>query len=395
MSNIEYDIWGDANCGKGIYDPSTKKWKNRGTYYEQCGCRNGKSSCPKGYDNKFDTFFDEKQNPIDKAVISSGFKNKTCGEIAGTFPTGPEWNQKTFDNCVKYHALQRGINNELTKLQPVNKLFEQKEYFKDANSLYSPEDGVPSRIISFNDQLNTKIKKDHSFLNSQVKSTSLLQQSNESWKDMMDKIHDTDREITQQMQVKTRLAEINNEAARHKGNVIMVITGAFSAFFIALLAWIGYLYGNISMQTMLGMFVVATVVFVIFAIGLNKYAVRKFEKISRKLKKEIVHEGDKLNMAALQWVDDNCDCPDDDNGRNSQDKDKASDAYNKMMEHQKYDDDSIYYDDGTTKHRITPSDFAKETGYLPCDLQDSSNVNYDELNQAKEKLRSVVNNLTK
>jgi len=404
MSGIADNIWGDENCRKGIYDPKTKKWERVGKYYGKCGCNF--SNCPKGYSDRFDSLYDEQHNPIDKAVVSSGYKGKTCGEIAGKFPDGPDWNKKTFDDCVKYHALHQGVNNELRKLQPVNKVFTQAvESFKDSppkgNVLsfpYDPDNGAPQRIISFNKQLKDKIKKDHSFLDGQAESTSLLQRSNEAWKNMMAQMHETDREVTQQMQVKTRLAEINNEAARHKSNVIMVITGAFSAFFIGLLAWVGYLSGNISMRTMLGMFVAAVIVFLVFAVGLNKYAVRKFKKFSKKLKKEIIHEGDKLNLAALQWVDDNCNCPDDDNGNKNKDNDKASDAYNKMMEHQWYDDDSIYYDDGTKKHKITPATFAKETGYLPCDLQDTQKK-YNELNSdltgAKTRLGTIVDNLTK
>ena len=168
--------------------------------------------------------------------------------------------------------------------------------------------------------------------------------------------------------------------------------GAFSAVFIGILAWVGYLAGSISMRTMLGMFVLAAIVFFIVAIGLNKYAVKEFKKISDKTEKTIIHEGDKLNLAALQWVDDNCDCPDD-NGHNRENKQKAKDAYDKVMEHQKYDDDSIYYDDGTTKHRIKPSDFARETGYLPCDLQDNSKLDYAGFRKSREELRSVINNL--
>ena len=373
------------NCGYPISSEDGKThW---GKYSNQCGCPNEyqkkHNPCPDGYFNKFNDLYDKQNNPIAQSIVDSGYEGKTCGEIAGTFPKkrkgepNPDWNQKLFTKCVNFHKFQKNINNNLRNMQPVHKLYEDStaENFSvnQYSSLYDTVDGVPKRIISFNDQLKNKITKDYDFLHGQTKSTSLLRRSNAEWKNMMDQMHQFDKDVTNQMQVKTRLAEINNEEAHHKSHFIMVILGAFSSFFIGLLAWVGFMSGNISMSTMMGMFVLSAIVFLVIAVGLNTYAWKKFKKYSKKIQKKVVHEGDKLNLDALQWVDDNCDCPDDDN-KNKQKREerdqKSRDAYNKMMEHQKYDDDSIYYDDGTTKHRISPADFSRETGYLPCDIQD-------------------------
>lgn len=403
------NLFSDSVCNPGVKDPfGLTKWlKSPGKYYNTCPCPNkgpGYKACPSGYDlsAKFPVYSGKQNNPIHNSISLSGYSGKSCAELAGKypFPVAPDkWDGVMFKSCVKFYNLQKGIDGQMTpdKLNTVSNIYssmDKTENFSndEYSSLYSPENGLPKRVLSFNNQLKGKIKDDYITLDGQAKSTTLLRRSNDEWNNMMEQMHETDRQVTNAMQVKTRLAEINNAAARQKSSAIMYILGAFSAVFIGILAWVGYLSGNISMSTMFGMFVLAAIVFFIIAIGLNKYAVKEFKKISDKTEKTIIHEGDKLNLAALQWVDDNCDCPDD-NGRNREDNQKAKDSYDKVMEHQKYDDDSIYYDDGTTKHRIKPSDFARETGYLPCDLQDNSKLNYDSFRKNKNKLYDVINTL--
>lgn len=400
------DIFGTGPCHGGIPSPFGGWIRHPGKYYKKCGCPNGVKKCPSGYFSTFDNLYDEKNNPISQSIIKSGFKGKSCGEIAGRFPDSSKWNKALFTQCVNFKNFQTNIDNNLKNLKPIHTIYNNRntkmaniEKFttKQESSLYNTVNGVPNRMISFNNQLQNKIKNDYNFLHSQAKSTELLRNSNTEWKTMMDQMHDVDKEITNQMQVKTRLVEINNEEARNKNHKIMVILGAFSSLFIALLGWVGYMSGNISINTMFGMFGLAAIVFIIIAIGLNKYAWKKFKKYSDKLEKEIIREGDKLNLDALQWVDDNCDCPDDNKKKKqvyvSSGDMNGSSNYNKMMEHNNYEDDSIYYNDGTTKHKISSSDFAKETGYLPSDIQDK--LETSEFVKNKQRFNNVVNNLVK
>lgn len=398
--SVIHDLFSKDVCNPGVKELGV--WlKYPGKYHNKCGCPKGKDKCPKGYFSKFENLYDEQHNPIAASVVASGYSGKSCGEIAGKYPDDPKWNQSLFTKCVDFQKLQSGVSENLRELQPVHALYEDSkaEHFSvnQESSLYDTANGVPKRMISFNNQLNDKIKKDYNFLHGQSKSTSLLRRSNAEWKNMMDQMHQVDKDVTNQMQVKTRLAEINNEEARRKNHLILVIIGAFSSFFIALLAWVGYMSGRISMSTMMGMFVLSAIVFIIIAVGINTYVWKKFKRYSKKLQKEILHKGDKLNIDALQWVDENCNCPNDDKNKRkkNEQRDKSTDAYNKMMEHHKFNDDSIYYYDGTTKHKISPSDFAKETGYLPCDIQDEPALDVAGFTRNRNKLNNVVKELTK
>ena len=404
-------------CIPGVKDKTTGKWlKNPGKYYNKCPCPDpkvgGYAKCPDGYDltTKFQVYSGKQLNPIHNSISMSDYSGKSCADIAGKYPyaVAPDkWDPKTFKSCLNFYKLQKGVETQVGKLNTVSNIYSNMnntEQFSNQftenfsndeySSLYSPENGLPKRTISFNNMLHGKIKDGYKILDGQAKSTTLLRRANDEWNDMMGQMHETERQVTNSMQVKTRLAEINNAAARQKSSAIMYILGAFSAMFISILGLVGYLSGNVSASSMFGSFVIALIVFFVIAIGFNKYAIKEFKKISDKTEKIILHEGDKLNMDALQWVDDNCDCPEKyNNGQDEVEKREAKDAYDKVMEHQKYDDDSIYYDDGTTKHRIRPSDFARETGYLPCDLQDNTKINYASFETNKNNFNTILNTL--
>ena len=392
MKSIINDIFGNEDCRKGIYDPFTKKQERVGKHYGKCPCDTSK--CPTGYYNKFPNFEGIQENPINNSIVKNGYSGKTCGEISGKYPDSPSWNKKKFDNCVNLYNVQRDgdesltkigentvssiyktVNSQETNLQTQNKNKVLDNYNK---GIYSPETGLPKRLLSFTNSLIKNVKKDNSFLNRQSQSTEEIRKVNDNWNNLMGQLHETDEYITNAMNVKTRLIDINNEASRQKSSTIMIIVGAFFSLFISILAWVGYLAGIVSIMTMITLFFVSLIVFFIFAFSLNKYAVKEFKKISNTLEKNIVNMGDDLNIKALEWVDSNCECPEDNknnnnNNSNNSNKNKAKTAYNKMMEHEKYDDDSIYYDDGTLKQRILSSDFARETGYRPCDVQDKYN----------------------
>ena len=387
-----------------------------GKYYGLCPC--DQTVCPVGYDYTFPNFSaissnpidDPSANPINNSIALNSLSNKKCGDVAGVVPIGPLWKQNVFDGCVKLYNLQDTINTNEKNLTPINTIYQNAtkknnsvvENFTntsnitDYTSMYGNENGLQKRITSFNTSLGDRVQKDYSFLKGQVSSTEEMQRVNNRWNSVIDDMNEMDRQVTNEIQVKARLTEINEDDARQKNKTIMIILGAFLALFIFVFSGVGYLSGKISLQSMFSLFFIGVLVFLIVAIALNKYTVKEFKKISNKLEKEILHKGDELNMNALQWVDDNCECPKylDTSDKINKNKELQS-AYDKMMEHQKYDDDSIYYDDGTLKHKITPSDFAKETGVLPCDVNDGDNLNDNDIDNAKKNLDMVKSNLMK
>ena len=108
-----------------------------------------------------------------------------------------------------------------------------------------------------------------------------------------------------QYQTKERIIQFNNEEARIKSNKIMVMKGAFSSFFIGLFGYVLRNANVIGDGTYITMLLLSIGTFFSFSFVFNPYT---FKKISTYVKKEITEQGDKLNHAAVQWTDDNCDC---------------------------------------------------------------------------------------
>jgi hypothetical protein len=383
-----------------------------GKYYGLCPC--DKTVCPVGYDYTFPNFSaftlnpidNPSTNPINNSIALNNLSNKKCGDIAGIVPTDKSmWKQDVFDGCVKLYNLQDTININEKNITPINTIYQNstKKYngvvenftdtsnINDYTSMYGNNNGLQKRITSFNTSLGDRVQKDYSYLQGQVSSTEEMQRVNSRWNSVIDDMNEMDRQVTNEIQVKARLTEINEDDSRQKNNTIMLILGAFITIFIFVFSGFGYLAGKISLRNMFILFFVGVLIFLMIAISLNKYTIKEFKK-SNKLEKEILHKGDELNIKALQWVDDNCECPNNSNNLDPSYKNqKTQISYNKMMEHQKYDNDSIYYDDGTLKHKITPSDFARETGVLPCDVNDGDNLNDDDdINKAKNNLNMVT-----
>lgn len=120
-------------------------------------------------------------------------------------------------------------------------------------------------------------------------------------------------EMERQYSVKERLVAINQDSARKKERQIKIILGSSSLFMVGILALVGYLSGVLSLAQLGGIMVVICLLVVLmvfyFQVNVNQ-EFRKLEKELQKLPKELVQEGDRLNEAALEWVDKNCDCDD-------------------------------------------------------------------------------------
>lgn len=149
-------------------------------------------------------------------------------------------------------------------------------------------------------------------------------------------------EIERQISVKDRLTRINQDSAQKKDDQIKVILASSTLFMIGIIALVGYLSGVLSL-TQLGVAMVVLCLLAIlmvffFNVNINK-ELRKVEKDIGKLQKEIIQEGDKLNRAALEWVDENCDC-EDANTDQKLTKEPSVDKSNSSS-------DQIYYQDGS------------------------------------------------
>ena len=140
----------DSVCNPGVKDPTglTTWLKSPGKYYNKCPCPNtgqGYMGCPTGYDlsAKFPNYSEKQLNPIHNSIAQSGYSNKSCAVLSGTYPypVAPDkWDPTMFKSCLNFYNLQKGVNVEEKKLKPVNTIYSNMrdaEHFNaDYNSLY-------------------------------------------------------------------------------------------------------------------------------------------------------------------------------------------------------------------------------------------------------------------
>jgi hypothetical protein len=101
---------------------------------------------------------------------------------------------------------------------------------------------------------------------------------------------------------------------------------------------------------------------------------KKVEKGFMRIQSGLINEGDKLNRQALEWVDENCNCPEDDDAKKKQEREhkkhvrSQADA-NLELSLKQDDDHSIYYQDGTGPTvKIAPIPFTQLTGKTPAQV---------------------------
>ena len=137
---------------------------------------------------------------------------------------------------------------------------------------------------------------------------SMVKKTGNMYNSMVNELKQNADDIDSELQVKARLIELNNDAAREKNKTIMTIMGSFIALTVGVFAWVGFLGGMFSRHTMFTLFFVAIILFFVMAVFFNKYMLKEYKELSDEAKKKILHAGDRLNLEAIQWVDDNCDC---------------------------------------------------------------------------------------
>lgn len=273
--------------------------------------------------------------------------------------SGKKCNPKSLDyeDCIKFQRLYNNINDATLQLNSVSDLNTDSNSNKIYDKMYpimnNNEASVPSehkdltkRIGSVNKNLMKDVKNNYHHLNRSNQSIKKIRSANSYFSKMMSDLHDNEKIITNEMRLKERIIEINNEAYREKSNQIIYITGSFIGFSLFLLAIIGYLSGIFRQGTTFMIIVFGLIAFVIMYLFIERVAGSEFKDISQTLQDKIIHAGDKLNRDALEWVDNNCNCPKSNRKEKEAVEKKISrDSFNKMLDYEKNKEgNGLYYD---------------------------------------------------
>ena len=117
-----------------------------------------------------------------------------------------------------------------------------------------------------------------------------------------------DEQLHVEADIKKRLIELNNIEYRRKNNTIVGIISAFVSFFISFVGLLLYLSNIITTQTFVSIFIVSCILFALLSYNIYKNVWKKLYKSMSDLEYEILSEGEKRELQAKQWIDDKCEC---------------------------------------------------------------------------------------
>lgn len=341
--------------------------------------------------------FIDKPSPFYNQLKQAGFIGKSCSQLF-TDPNKLQLCQKLLDS---QNSLEKSIQNtqsvqrqfhDLINIPNIIKLknsqidadiFRKKQedaFHQDIKDIYGigHNGGLSNDLMSYNNNLTNRNTQLRNNLNSNLSTLDSIKKYQAINQKLSSNLMDRKDKIDQVIQTKSRLIDINNESAREKTKATKVIMMGFSSMILLLFSIVGYLSSWFSLQTALVLSVTAVVISVFIVFILRDNPVKEFKKFATELENELIEQGNKLNVKALEWVDKNCDCPDD------------------------KEENSIYYDEDMGKGKIDNETFRRVSGKNIGDVTegDSSEINLSEypelqniqnqIKQAKELIKQNI-----
>lgn len=376
-------------------------------------------------------------NPVNKLVASSGLAGRSCGELYGTQINKlrecdqlVKMQQKVIDDVNQTNSIYSNFSallslpDQIRRKDPLNydialetKNKQEQAFYRDVANVYgiqkndngqvsTQESGLSARVNSYHQALAQRNQDVRERVLSQAKTLQGLRQTQQMNQDLGLSLQDNMYKIEKDLSTKTRLIQINEEAARQKNRAVITIAGSSASIITSVLAVIFYMAGTISLRTMLSMFIMSVAIIVISLFVVREQPQKEFVKLVKNLDSALVKGGDELNMNALEWVDKNCDCPDDsdtDQKAETKQQKKAQQSYQDLINHLEGDsEDGIWYDDGSgPPQNISMFHFQKGTGKNLLDVSEGDNANvyltqHPNLMKAKRSIKNkvdIINNI--
>lgn len=340
------------------------------------------------------------QNPVNELVRSKNLSGKSCGEL------NLGLDARKLRQCAIMAREQAQVNTDLTKIGSVHSEFQKfldlpqqirrnpslavranqleeeqkKAFYKDVQDNLT---GLSDRAKTFQEALKKRNQDVRQRVISQAKTLQDLRRAQILGQDLGVSLQNSMMKLEQDISTKTRLIQINEESAREKNRAVVMIAGSFSALLLVILGVVLYFSDVISISTMATLIIILVVILGI-ALFVLRQPSKSFTKLIHKIDGELIRQGDQLNQEAVEWVDDNCECP--------KTEKKSDEAYQKLLNHLEGDDENnIWYDDGSgPAQKISLYSFMKGTGKDLRELNDGDDPDVP-LNNVKDDIQEQTN----
>lgn len=377
------------------------------------------------------------KSPQNKIFIDADMAGRTCGELYGMDKSKlykcsnlaedqRETNKKMakvssvyteFSNLVNLPDRIKAVNPDDVATANSLKSEQNAAYYNDIASVYGvkeamvnkvnkvdkyvpdPNAGISKRAGGFQKALSERNNDLRNSVLSQTQTMDSLRDTQLLNQDLAYSLENNMSKVERNIATKARLIQINNEAARKKSKAIKGILFGFVGIAFIVMAVVGYMTGWLSLRTVMISVISGVVIVILTVYFLQENVVKASLKNMDSAKKFLIKEGDELNESALEWVDDNCDCPDKSKEEKKREK-KELKKYQKLIDHlEGKDEDGIWYDDGSgPPQNISMFAFERGMGRSIKSVSEGDNPDInlsfgkdqELISQEKKKLQSIM-----
>ncbi len=298
-----------------------------GKCYGTCLC--DKTKCPEGYDKKFpniknnSTLTDEEKKFV-KEAIDKGYPNKTCYEIAGNKCDVDREKVKEcvaaidfFDKCP--YNLEKCSSDHLdvfpdcknNKNMFCETILKNNFQGKRCSDMFDQKSDDYKKCSSF-----FKLQKDikgmaegyHNYydIEKQIRVRNKLRKVNDGMNDDLQYYTRTYNNLKNSLHTKNRLITINKEEEAKKSFYIeQIMSGSFFLLNMTIVVILNYMgkISNAKMYSILLTMIGISIFYIFFWQKVKAFPKHLVEKVDKSIKK--------TQLSTQEWVDENCDCPDD------------------------------------------------------------------------------------
>lgn len=324
-----------------------------GKCYGTCYC--DKKKCPDGYDKKFPNITDnstlsEEEKKFVKEAIDKGYPNKRCYEIAGNkcnidkkkvkecvlaidfFDKCPYNLEKcssdhleVFPNCKNNENMfcETILKNNFQGKRCSDMFDEKSDDYKKCSSFFKLQNNIKDMKEGYHN---------YSDIKNQIKVRNKLRKINDGINDEIDYYKKTYDTLVNSLQTKNRLITINNEENVKKSFYIQQIMSAsffiLNMIIVIILNYVGKI-STTKMYSILFTMMVISIFYIFFWQKIKTFPKHFVQKVDKSIQK--------LQVSTQEWVDDNCNCPDNYSPSGEQMNYKYGNS----------DDNNIFHNDGT------------------------------------------------
>lgn len=284
--------------------------------------------------------------PHNQRIAALGLNGRSCGQLFS--------DPNKIQGCARVVAEQANLNAALASANTVSSNFDQLADLENPDMLSAFNKDMQQTFGQMSKHMsgyNADLERHNQQIMNRVRSQTLTLEELRAQQGLADAVgsslQDRMMDIERQISTKARLTQINDEAAQQKATAVKTIMGAASGSIIAGLGLILWLSGVISIAALSAYLLVSVGIIIATYVVYSSSSRLSLTEMSDDVRKAVLKGGRKLNVAALEWTDSNCECPAKPKARAAGQAEADADYQKLISKIEPDQEDGVWYADGS------------------------------------------------